>query len=783
MSENCFHCGDEIVGKAKKAEDHSFCCHGCKSVYLLLKDNNLDSFYSLENQAGNKPGGKSGDQYRFLDVENFRVRFVEFEDDDIVKVTLFLPQIHCSSCVFLLENIAKINDNIKHVQVNFPRREASIVFSNQFPFSELAALLESIGYTPNFGDRKEQEKKLDKIFFYKIGIAGFAFGSIMLWSFPEYLGIDEHYTPFRTFTAYLSLAISIPVLLFSARDYFISAFKAIKHKNLNLDVPITLGIIALYAESSFSILKEQGPGYMDSFAGFIFFLLIGKWFQNLSYRTLSFDHDNAMYLPIAVCKIRDGKEEYIEVEKLKRGDIFVVRNEEIIPCDSIIQSDEARIDYSFVTGEAIPVKKKKNDFVYAGGKILGLPVNLSVQKESNRSHLTQLWNDVMQKNDSQKVISTQDKLSVYFLAAVLIITAISAGVWFFIDASQIVKVIVSILIVACPCALALSSPFTLGNTLQFLGKNGFYLKNTAVIEKINEITDIVFDKTGTLTSNKMDIHYEGNVLNQVQKQILAALTQPSTHPLSKALFSWLQAEEIVHSVSVSSWEEIKGAGIQAEIEGKKYRLGSKKFCGGDSENSSQTEVWFAVENEIQGRFIFQQEFRSDLKNLIESLNAYHLHVLSGDNDKDLDRLKHLFPDLTQIHFNQTPADKFNYISKLTDSGKKVMMLGDGLNDSGALGVARVGVSVSENLSQFTPRSEVILEANKLTKLYQFFSASHRAKLILKICLAFSITYNSIGLSFAISGSLTPFVAAVLMPLSSITIVFLSTFLVRILNKH
>ena len=782
MSEKCFHCGDEIVGRAIKSEEHMFCCNGCKSVYLLLKDNDLDSFYSLENQAGNKPGLKSKDQYRFLDVETFRARFVEFEDNEIAKVTLFLPQIHCSSCVFLLENLAKINSSIKHVQVNFPRREASIVFSKEFPLSELAALLESIGYTPNFGDRKEQEKKLDKIFFYKIGIAGFAFGSIMLWSFPEYLGIDEHYTPFRTFTAYLSLSISIPVLFFSARDYFISAFKAIKHKSLNLDVPITLGIIALYIESVMSILREQGPGYMDSFAGFIFFLLIGKWFQNLSYRTLSFDHDNSMYLPIAVCKITNGKEEYIEVEKLKQCDKYVVRNEEIIPCDSIIESEEARIDYSFVTGEAVPVKKKKNDFVYAGGKIIGLPVNLSVLKESNRSHLTQLWNDVMQKNDSQKVISTQDKLSVYFLMAVLVITAISIIAWYFIDPSQIVKVIVSILIVACPCALALSSPFTLGNTLQFLGKNGFYLKNTSVIEKMNELTDIIFDKTGTLTSNKMELRYKGKELTQAQKEILHSLTQPSTHPLSKSLYTWLHSNDTLKIREISSWEEIKGEGIQAEIDGINYRLGNRKFCGGNEENTSETEVWFSIQDQVQGRFIFQQEFRTDLKELISSLNNYQFHVLSGDNDKDLDRLKELFPVSARIHFNQTPADKFNYISTLNEQGKKVMMLGDGLNDSGALGVAHVGVSVSENLSQFTPRSEVILEANKLTKLNHYLRATNRAKLILKICLGFSITYNSIGLTFAISGSLTPFVAAVLMPLSSITIVFLSTFLVRVLNK-
>jgi Cu+-exporting ATPase len=280
----------------------------------------------------------------------------------------------------------------------------------------------------------------------------------------------------------------------------------------------------------------------------------------------------------------------------------------------------------------------------------------------------------------------------------------------------------------------------------------------------------------------MDIRYEGNELTQAQKEILFSLTQPSTHPLSKSLYSLLQLNDALNTKAISSWEEQKGEGIQAEIEGVTYRLGSRKFCGGNAKNTTETEVWFAILDEVKGRFIFQQEFRTDLQELISSLNNYQLHVLSGDNDKDLERLKQLFPDSAQIHFNQTPADKYKYISTLNKQGKKVIMLGDGLNDSGALGAAHVGVSVSENLSQFTPRSEVILEANKLTKLNHYLSASYRAKLILKICLAFSITYNSIGLSFAISGSLTPFVAAVLMPLSSITIVFLSTFLVRVLNK-
>ena len=782
MSETCYHCGEPVVGKPITTDNHSFCCSGCKSVYLVLKSSDLDSFYSIENQAGNRPGSKSKEQYRFLDTENFRKKFVEFEDDEMAKVTLFLPQIHCSSCVYLLENLSKINPLIKHTQVNFPKREATIIFAQEMLLSDVATLLETIGYTPNFGNRKDQEKKLDRVFLYKIGIAGFAFGSIMLWSFPEYLGIDENYAPFRTFTAYLSLLISLPVLFFSARDYFISAYKAIQNKSLNLDVPITLGIIALYYESTWSILRENGPGYMDSFAGFIFFLLIGKWFQHITYRSLSFEHDNSMYLPIAVCKLHEGKEIYVEVEKLEIGDVFMVRNEEIIPCDSEIISDDARIDYSFVTGEAEPIKKSKKDFVFAGGKILGQPVHFKVLKESSRSHLTQLWNDVMQQKDPKEHVSLQDKLSVYFLSAVLLISGGSAVAWYFIEPASIIHIVVSILIVACPCALALSSPFTLGNTLQWMGKRGFYLKNTAVVEKMNAITDIVFDKTGTLTTPRMHIHFVGEGLSDSEKNQITSMTYASTHPLSRALHSLLKQEGHQELDEVDSWVEIKGEGISGQIRKSEYRIGKASFCGEESNNTIETEVWIAVNNKVKGKFLFQQQMRQGIEKLVESLGDYPIHVLSGDNEKDLNRLEALFPISTSIFFNQTPADKFNYIQQLNQKGKKVLMIGDGLNDSGALGAASVGIAVSENLSQFTPSSEVIIEASKLTRLHTFLRAAKNARLILKICLAFSITYNSLGLSFAISGHLTPFVAAILMPLSSITIVFLSTLLVRILNR-
>ena len=401
---SCYHCGDEVIGKGYYIEEKAFCCNGCKTVYQLLKDNNLGAFYSLEANAGVKPNVSSIHKFAFLEVESIRDKFIDFEDDQTARTTLFLPQIHCSSCIYLLENLTKIETNILSCQVNFTKREATIIFKKEeFTLSQLAVLLDKIGYAPNFGNRSETEKKFDKTYLYKLGVAGFAFGSIMLWSFPEYLGLGTDNPEFRNFTSYLSFAISIPVVLYSANDYFISAYKALRFKSLNLDVPITIGIFALYLQSSYSIFAGNGPGYMDSFAGFIFFLLIGKWFQNKTYKTLSFERDYTSYFPVAVTRITEKNEEITEIENLKINDKILVRNEEVIPCDSILISDSAKIDYSFVTGESIPINKYKGDFIYAGGKLIGQRIELKVEKESSRSHLTQLWNDVKTDKKIQQV--------------------------------------------------------------------------------------------------------------------------------------------------------------------------------------------------------------------------------------------------------------------------------------------------------------------------------------------------------------------------------------------
>jgi Cu+-exporting ATPase len=781
IEKTCYHCGDEVIGNGIVFDEKAFCCNGCKSVYQLLKDNNLVNFYKLEEKAGAKPSESNQHKYAFLEVDSIRKKFLDYEDDLSARITLFLPQIHCSSCIYLLENSAKIEPAILSCQVNFAKREAAIVFDNsKLSLAQLALLLDKIGYAPNFGNRSQTEKKLDKTFLYKLGIAGFAFGSIMLWSFPEYLGIGNDNPTFRNFTSYLSFAVSIPVLLYSANDYFISAYKALRYKSLNLDVPITIGIIALYAQSTFSIFAGYGPGYMDSFAGFIFFLLIGKWFQNKTYKMLSFERDYTSYFPVAVTRINAGSEEIVEIEQLKINDLILIRNEEVIPCDSILNSDIAKIDYSFVTGESNPINKKKGEFIYAGGKLIGQRIELKVEKESNRSHLTQLWNDVKSEKKSQTSFLYQDKLSAYFLIIILIIASISAITWVFIDSSRITQIIVSILIVACPCALALSAPFTFGNIMRLLGRKGLYLKDTSVIERLNSITDIVFDKTGTLTTGTTHhVDYIGDTLNKDQETAIYCLANSSTHPLSRAIVEYLRTKSITAAKHIDDFQESPGKGISGKIDDLHVKIGNAAYTGQTEFDSNETSTYIVINNIITGRFVFTSEIRAGIDVLLKSLDKYQLHVLSGDRDKDKLMLEAIFPINSELLFEQTPKAKLAYIEGLKKENRHVLMIGDGLNDSGALGIADVGIAVSEDVFRFTPSSDAIIEASKLATLDKLLATSNFSKTILKICLAFSVSYNIVGLSFAISGNLTPLVAAILMPISSITVVLISTFVVRL----
>ncbi|MGB1318923.1 MAG: heavy metal translocating P-type ATPase, partial [Flavobacteriales bacterium] len=400
---------------------------------------------------------------------------LDFSDGKLGRISFELPAIHCSACVYLLERLERLNPGVKQSEVNFPKKTANILFDQSvISLKELVLLLHSIGYAPNLNlaksGEKEQKPTTDKALLYRIGVAGFCFGNIMLLSFPEYLiGGQALDSKWSVLFNYLNLALAIPVVLFAGRDYLLSAYKGLKVRHVNMDVPVSIGILAIFGRSAYDILAGVGPGFLDSLAGFVFFLLIGKWYQAKTYSGLSFERDYKSFFPIAVNRIgADGQVNAIMIKHLLKGDEIQIHNDELIPCDCELISEKASIDYSFVTGEAAPSSKAIGDKIYAGGKNRGSVIRLQVLKPVSSSYLTSLWNnsDGNKTDEQPPLLNFSNRIASWFSAAVLSIAFITAVYWLTFDPTNWLNTTTAVLIIACPCALALSIPFTYGSILR-----------------------------------------------------------------------------------------------------------------------------------------------------------------------------------------------------------------------------------------------------------------------------------------------------------------------------
>ena len=774
-TKNCFHCGLDIVEKEKIVfDDKSFCCTGCQTVYEIFSVNDMTCYYDFEKSPGATPQDCNG-KYDFLDNESIVSKLLEFEENATAIVSLTIPHIHCSSCIWILENLQRLQKGISTSKVNFPQKIVRITYKpEEVSLKEIVCLLSVIGYEPyiSLENYETGSNHVDRSLTYKLGVAFFCFGNIMLLSFPEYFEVKEYWLDqYRGFFRWLIFALSLPSFFYSASGYYVSAYKSIKSKMLNIDIPIALGIIVMFVRSTVDIVMDYGSGFFDSLTGLVFFMLLGKMFQIKTYSFLSFERDFKSYFPIAITRIQGNLEESVPVYDIQKGDRLLIRNQELIPVDGILISETAEIDYSFVTGEAIPITKKSGDKVYAGGKQIGKMIEMEVLHSVSQSYLTQLWsNDVFQKNVVQKHKTITDQISRYFTPILLLIAFGGFGYWIFKDVNTAFNVFTAVLIVACPCALALTAPFTFGNILRILGKKKFYLKNALVIEQLAKVDTIVFDKTGTITTNKKsNISFQGEALSENEIALVKNVLRASNHPLSHMLYDFLPE---TNRIKLDSFEEISGKGIQAHIDEMIVQLGSASFVGSIEENEvQQTSVHIKINDNYLGKYVFNNQYREGLVALFANLSQqYQLKILSGDNEGEREALEQLLPKGTDLIFNQKPEQKLAFIKNLQEKGQNVMMVGDGLNDAGALAQSNVGISISENVNVFSPACDAILDASEFYQLHSFLKLSKKSITIIKMSFTLSLLYNVVGLSFAVTSNLLPIVAAIIMPLSTITIV-------------
>lgn len=786
----CRHCGDECGAGAVVSATGSFCCRGCESVFTILTSLGLDAFYTLDESAGVSQKTKAAlDSARFavLDDPAVASRLITFDNGHLTRVTFSIPTIHCASCVWLLEQLWRFEPGVVRAEVDLLRRAVQVEFrSGETTLRRVAEAIASLGYEPvlTAEEGRVSQPPAVRRLYLQLGIAGFAFGNIMLFSIPRYVNGGPLEGGFQRLFDVLNVLFAIPVLLFSASDYFRIAWRAVRTRVMALEVPLALGLAALFGRSIVDIATSRSEGFMDSFAGLVFFLLIGRLFQQKTFDRIAFDRTFRSFLPLSVQAEREGGPTVVPIERLLPGDRIRVRPQEVVPADATLLDEAGVVDYAFITGEQTPVAVEGGETVRAGGRVLGRALRLRVQREVSHSQLASLWsNQVFATPKAHWLTNVAARFGGWFTVGAVVLAAAGAIAWW-PDVAMSANVATAVLIIACPCALSLASPVTLGTAMGLLGTRGLYLKHPAVALDLSRIDTVAFDKTGTLTASDEDEAVEPHGLTAGALRLVQWLAAESVHPTSRAIAAGIgsfvragaepQGSLPMFPPHITDVREDVGRGITGMVDGRRVAIGTASFVAAQSGRRvpGPADVTFATAGTEGGWIRVSPAARAGIERATQALAAAHeLCLISGDHDGERPRWQRLFG--RRMHFRQTPDDKLTFIRRAQARGRHVLMVGDGLNDAGALAAADVGMAVTDATACMTPACDAVVSGQRLADLPAFLAYARRAKLVIVACFVVSLVYNVVGVTLALAGALTPLASAILMPVSSLTVVGLS----------
>ena len=743
---HCSFCGQPIFVKDSSAIMTNYCCSGCETAEALMN-----------GAAGPGPDAATLNKYEHLSVAG-EAEGLRMYDKNWYSWELELPHIHCTSCLILLERMPEWLEGVYELRVSFSAKRAHIYFNNLvLNPSVLAAWLDYVGYPPKLvGKTKGNRGALADL-----GIAGFAMGNAMMSAFPEYFGLSESSNADLLYFFRYSTAFFATLSLFTAgRFYLLSALKSLSSRSWSLDVPIALGMLVLWGWSSYLLILGVSGGYFDSLAGLVFFLLLGRFLQTRTYSAFSFERTVKDFLPLSIYSEDQGA--FVRLEHLQLGENVYLPEGGIIPADLLLKAP-ALIDYSFITGESDPVTLKANEVAKVGGKTLSA-LQASVHAPPLISSLEHVW-----KSKDQSTGWVSARMTAIFTICVLSVALVSGAAWYFINPDRFVEIAVSVLIVACPCALSLAAPFAYGTARANLAKLGLYLKEGKGITYLSTLKNIAWDKTGTLTQRHSQTSIKWH--KEDYPELLHAVSSRSTHPVSKSLSLALTPS---YPVILSNWQEWIGEGISAITEdGTELKLGAGKWLG-----LPEGPTYFCVDDILVATIEVSAIYREGMADIFEALSAVRIgqFLISGDHPKELPAswVAHL---ADKSHFNQSPSQKAALLRTLPQTA----FIGDGLNDVKAMHEAHIGLSVVEEDLGYFPQSDGILLASGLSKLPAILRYSRRMVRVVRSAYVLSLFYNLLGVVIAVLGLLSPVIAAVLMPLSSITVVLFVVAFAQILQ--
>ena len=777
---SCSHCG-QSCNQEISIDNHFFCCNGCFSVFKIIQEHGLCKYYDFEKLRNKKINrAVAGDKFTFLDNQEIIQKWVKKINEKNYAVEFRIPSLHCSSCIWLIEKLPVIEENILMARVDFERKTILVKFNEQFSLRKTVELLNSIGYPPQITNSNSlldnkiiEEKKIFKTRLIKLGVAGFCFANIMMMSLPEYFsskGSDPFISnlPF----GWINFVLSLPVFFYCASEFYLPAIKSIRNRFLSIDIPVFIAVLVTFIRSIYELSFGISQGYFDSMSGIVFFMLVGRVLQDRLYQPVSFNKQLDEFIPVSISKINhDNSETEVPVSSLLIGDKIKLRHDEILPVDSVLISDYALMNESFISGESDPVSYQYGQMIFAGGCNSGGIAIFKVSEIMNSGYLRMIWND-----------STQDKSYAYrynnsyvhrvsknFTFILIVLASIAFFIHSFESWQLAFNALTTVLIVACPCVLLLSHTFTYGFMLMHFQKFGIYFKNAFVIEDIAMANHIVFDKTGTILQPEKSVNWIGQNLNDFEKQIIFSLANQSSHYKSNQIAQYFK---LIESTPVVNFKESRGEGVSGYIGSNFIEIGSSNFVLG-ANNDEFTYV--KINGNLMGKFEFNTIAVPYCHEIIKQLHTRKtkISVLSGDNNRDFLFLKKIIPFGSYFWFNKKPNQKANVIKDLQEQGDKVAMIGDGINDNNALLMANVGIALTNSSTGFIPSCDVVVSNKPLSKLPALFQLAKASKRIILIAFCFALMYNSVGLYFALSGTLSPGIAAILMPLSTLTIIGIS----------
>ena len=794
----CNHCHLSFEEKIMiKENDLNFCCGGCQSVYHILKDENLDSFYDkLGNKTLDKPLQVSNDDLEKFDSENFLKNFTSTTKDGFTQIDLILEGIHCAACIWLNEKILYDTKGVVEANINFTTNKARVVFNNKIlKLSEIIKKIRSIGYNAYAYDSSVADKKASKAkqdYFIKMMVAVVCTMNIMMLSVAKYTGFFTGMSSeVKDMIHFAEFLLTSPVLFFSGFVFYKGAYFGLKNRMVTMDLLVSSGATMTYIYSLFVLFGAKGESYFDSVAMIITFVLIGKYLEVIGKKSAVDTLDKIKStLPLEALVLKDGKKEIKALNLIEIGDIVEIKIGEKVPVDGVIISGSANFDESSLTGESLPLYKKEGDKIYSGTVILDSLVHFEVTKDFKNSTFSSIVTLLEESlNKKPRIETIANNLSRGFSLIILSIAFITFLVWYYFgldlgfyfeNTNQFERsfiTAVSVVVIACPCALALATPMASLVGINELAKKQLLFKEAKYIESLANADVVVFDKTGTLTKGELEV-INSNIFKEdkINIDILYALISSSNHPVSKAIKRYIEKSYEVNDVKLENIKNIEAKGLFANYKGSEI-LGGNEALLEDfdikiSNSLKTTQYHFAINKELIASFELKDELKADAKELIEYLKEQNIKsiMLTGDNEfvaKDIANIL----GIADFESSLSPQDKANYIKELKDSGKIVVMAGDGVNDSLALSYSDVAIAMGNGADVSMMVSDIVLLSSKLSALKEAFIISKKTFKHIKQNLAFSLIYNALTIPIAMMGYIIPLFAALSMSLSSLVVVF------------